>query len=77
MVAWIDSHAHLTDESYDVDREAMIQRAKDAGLVKILLIGCGVENTKQAIALAQTDEIFDVAAGFHPEDIEIGRKSVV
>lgn len=71
MVAWIDSHAHLTDESYDVDREAMIQRAKDAGLVKILLIGCGVENTKQAIALAQTDEIFDVAAGFHPEDIEM------
>ena len=70
MVGWIDSHAHLTDESYDVDREAMIQRAKDAGLVKILLIGCGVENTKQAIALAQTDEIFDVASGFHPEDIE-------
>lgn len=70
MVGWIDSHAHLTDESYDVDRDAMIQRAKDAGLKKILLIGCGVENTKQAIALAQTDEIFDVASGFHPEDIE-------
>ena len=70
MVGWIDSHSHLTAEEFDIDREAMIGRAKAAGLDKILLIGCSVQNSKQAIALAETDELFDVAIGFHPEDIE-------
>jgi TatD DNase family protein len=70
MVGWIDSHSHLTADEFDVDRDEMIQRAKTAGLDKILLIGCGVENSKQAIALAETDDLFDVAIGFHPEDIE-------
>jgi len=71
MVGWIDSHSHLTAEDFDIDREEMILRAKAAGLDKILLIGCGVENSKQVIALAETDELFDVAIGFHPEDIEL------
>ncbi|HAM63810.1 MAG TPA: hydrolase TatD [Erysipelotrichaceae bacterium] len=70
MVGWIDSHAHLTSEDYDPDRSEMIRRAKDAGLQKILLIGCGVENSMQAIALAESDDLFDVAVGFHPQEIE-------
>jgi TatD DNase family protein len=70
MVGWIDSHAHLSAQDYDIDRTEMIARAKAAGLTKILLIGCGVENSQQAIELAMTDEFFDVAVGFHPEDIE-------
>lgn len=70
MVGWIDSHAHLTSEDYDLDRDETIARAKAAGLNKILLIGCGVENSKQAIALAESDDLFDVAVGFHPQEIE-------
>jgi TatD DNase family protein len=70
MVGWIDSHAHLTSEDFDQDRDEIIVRAKEAGIEKILLIGCGVENSHEAIALAESDDIFDVAIGFHPEDIE-------
>jgi len=70
MVGWIDSHAHLTSEDYDLDRNETIARAKAAGLNKILLIGCGVENSRQAIALAESDDLFDVAVGFHPQEIE-------
>jgi TatD DNase family protein len=71
MVGWIDSHAHLTSEDYDLDRDEMIKRAKDAGIQKILLIGCGVENSRQTLSLAESDEFFDAAIGFHPEDIEL------
>lgn len=71
MVGWIDSHAHLTAEDFDLDRDEMIKRAKDAGLQKILLIGCGLENSRQTLSLADTDDIFDAAIGFHPEDIEL------
>lgn len=71
MVGWIDSHAHLTAEDFDLDRDEMIKRAKDAGLKKILLIGCGLENSRQTLSLAESDDIFDAAIGFHPEDIEL------
>ncbi len=71
MVGWIDSHSHLSAEDFNLDRVETIARAKVAGLEKILLIGCGVENSKQTIALAETDDLFDVAIGFHPEDIEL------
>lgn len=33
----IDTHAHLYLEDFDVDRRAVIQRAKDAGIRKIIL----------------------------------------
>ena len=66
---WIDTHAHLADEAFDEDRTEVIQRAKEAGLGKIVLIGCDVEGAKKALDLAYTDDMFDVAIGFHPEGV--------
>lgn len=66
---WIDTHAHLADSAFDEDRNEVIQRAKDAGLGKIVLIGCDVEGAKRALKLAYTDDLFDVAIGFHPEGV--------
>ena len=66
---WIDTHAHLADSEFDEDRNEVIQRAKDAGIGKIVLIGCDVEGAKRALKLANTDELFDVAIGFHPEGV--------
>lgn len=63
---WIDAHAHLADSAFDEDRNEVIQRAKDAGLAKIVLIGCDVEGAQRALKLAYTDDLFDVAIGFHP-----------
>ncbi len=37
----IDSHAHLDSPRYDEDREAMLQRAADAGVGAVLSIGIG------------------------------------
>ncbi len=66
---WIDTHAHLADSEFDEDRSDVIQRAKEAGLGKIVLIGCDVEGAKRALKLAYTDDLFDVAIGFHPEGV--------
>lgn len=66
---WIDTHAHLADSEFDEDRKEVIQRAKDAGIGKIVLIGCDVEGAKRALKLAYTDDMFDVAIGFHPEGV--------
>ena len=66
---WIDTHAHLADSEFNEDRKEVIQRAKDAGIGKIVLIGCDVEGAKRALNLAYTDDMFDVAIGFHPEGV--------
>jgi TatD DNase family protein len=66
---WIDTHAHLAEEAFDHDRAHMIQRAKDAQIEKILLIGANLDGAIRALELAKTDDIFDVAIGFHPQDI--------
>ena len=66
---WIDTHAHLADKMFDEDRMDVIQRAREAGIGKIVLIACDVEAARRALSLAYTDDLFDVAIGFHPEGI--------
>jgi TatD DNase family protein len=69
MTMWTDTHAHLAEPEYDDDREAVIQRAKAAGLGRIVLIGCGITGAQRALALAETDELFNAVVGFHPEEV--------
>src|SRR3954470_11569049 len=38
---YVDSHAHLEGSKFDSDREAVLARAREAGVEKILLIGSG------------------------------------
>jgi TatD DNase family protein len=49
----IDSHAHLDNERYADDREAMLRRAFDAGVGTVLSIGIG----EQAAGMSQALEI--------------------
>jgi len=60
----IDSHAHLAGEKFDSDRDAVLQRAWDAGLSHIVLIG---ETTSAARDVARRDPArLSFTAGVHP-----------
>jgi len=62
----IDIHTHLYWESYDADREDVILRAHKAGVEKMFVIGCTVEESKQSVELAEKyPEIF-ASIGLHP-----------
>ena len=63
----IDSHAHLYLEEFDEDREAVVQRARAAGVDTILNIGIDVETSSQAIDMARKDACFFASAGIHPQ----------
>ncbi len=66
-VQLIDIGANLTHDSFDHDRDAVLQRARDAGVVQMVVTGASREHSPQALALARAHpgELF-ATAGVHP-----------
>jgi TatD DNase family protein len=67
---FIDTHCHLGFESFDIDRDAVIARARKAGVKKMICIGCRMEEFQKVLNIAeQYDDVF-AAIAIHPADIE-------
>ncbi|MGH9857667.1 MAG: TatD family hydrolase, partial [Acidobacteriota bacterium] len=64
-----DSHAHVGVDAFEEDREAVIQRARAAGVVGWLEVGTDLAQSRVAIALAQQYEFVFATVGVHPSDI--------
>jgi TatD DNase family protein len=64
----IDSHAHLDFSPFDGDREAVIERAEEAGVVAILNVGADLASSRAAVALAEQYTFIYAAVGVHPHD---------
>ncbi|MET0754647.1 MAG: TatD family hydrolase [Pseudoxanthomonas sp.] len=63
----IDIGANLTHDSFDHDRDAVLQRAREAGIVRMMVTGASREHSPKALALAQRHPGFLYAtAGVHP-----------
>src|SRR5437870_9573770 len=65
----IDSHCHIDDPRFDADREAMIQRARDAGISHFITIGCDLETSRAAVALAEQHPFISATVGVHPHEV--------
>lgn len=63
----IDSHAHVHDRAFDADREAVVRRARAAGVERIVTVGCDLEDTARAIAAAQMYGL-QASVGIHPHE---------
>ena len=69
-----DSHAHLDFEDYGKDLPAVIERARAAGVVRIVVVGQwregkGMAGAAAAIELARREpQLFSATAGVHPHD---------
>jgi TatD DNase family protein len=64
----IDSHAHVHFPQFDDDREAVVDRARKAGLVAIVEIGTNLESSRAAVALAEQHDFIYATVGVHPHD---------
>ena len=65
---FVDTHAHLDFDTYDEDREKVIQRAIENQVLAIITIGTDLETSKQAILLAEKYASIFAAVGIHPSD---------
>ena len=65
---FIDTHAHLDFESFDKDREAVIQRAIENKVSAIITIGTSLETSIKAVSYANNYASIFAAVGIHPSD---------
>ena len=63
-----DSHAHLDDPQFDADRDAVIQKIKDAGVAYLNNIGADMKTSAASIKLAEKNEFIYAAVGVHPSE---------
>ena len=65
-----DTHCHLNFNKFDEDREAVIERAIEAGVNRILIPALDLDSSLAAIKLAETHPHLYAAVGFHPTDLD-------
>ncbi|MCH7819102.1 MAG: TatD family hydrolase [Candidatus Marinimicrobia bacterium] len=66
----IDSHIHLDSGVYSKDLDALLLRANDVGVQKLLTPGTTVESSKKCIEIAQNHNGVYAAVGVHPHDAD-------
>ncbi len=62
----IDSHVNLHHHSFAEDRDAVIDRARAAGVARMIAICDKIENFAQVIAIAEANEDIFASVGAHP-----------
>ncbi|MCC2641454.1 MAG: ycfH [Nitrospira sp.] len=66
----IDTHTHLDDARYEPDREAMIARAREAGVETMITIGCDLATSRSAVDLAGQYPFVYASIGVHPHEVK-------
>lgn len=65
---FVDTHAHLDFPQFNSDRDEVILRAKNAGVEKIINVGCNIETSMASLDLAKKYVYIWATCGIHPHD---------
>jgi TatD DNase family protein len=65
-----DTHAHLDYPDFAADLDAVLERAAQAGVTRIITIGTGIESSRRAVALAEKYPSVYAVVGVHPTNVE-------
>jgi TatD DNase family protein len=66
----IDTHAHLDADEFALDCDAVVARAMESRVNRIITCGTGVESSEKVIALAEKYSQVYAAVGIHPQEID-------
>jgi TatD DNase family protein len=66
--ALVDSHCHLQDPKFDADRDAVIQRAREAGASTLVVIGYDIKASRRGVDLAESVGEIYATVGVHPHE---------
>jgi TatD DNase family protein len=67
---FIDTHCHLDGEEFSVDRDAVVQRAREAGCMKVFLPAIDVKSCQTALNVCHQYPAYCYPMlGLHPEEV--------
>ena len=69
----VDTHCHLDEESFAGDVEAVIQAARDVGVLAMVSIGTDAASSRRTVELAQRFPDVYAAVGIHPNYIQAAK----
>ncbi len=70
----VDTHAHLDFPEFADDVEAVMRRAKDAGVSRVIAIGTSLQSSHHAIHLAEQYPELYAVIGVHPSTVSEERE---
>ncbi len=68
-LAWIDTHAHLDDERFHADLPAVLARAADAGLERIVVVATTALDSPRCVQLAALHPMLRATVGIQPNHV--------
>jgi len=73
VIAVVDSHCHVGEPEYDVDRAAVLERARSAGVVRMIVAAAGgsLETNHRAHEVAEREPDCHAVVGVHPHDAKL------
>ncbi|GIV04853.1 MAG: hypothetical protein KatS3mg016_0428 [Fimbriimonadales bacterium] len=75
---WTDTHCHLNHPDLYAEWSAVLFRAQQSGLYRLLVIGYDLESSQRGIELAEQSDALYAAVGIHPHDaVQCTREALV
>jgi TatD DNase family protein len=68
VIEYFDSHCHVTDAAFRDDREAVLHRASEAGVTRLVTIASSVSDAQDALSVARERPGVWCTAGVHPHE---------
>lgn len=76
---FVDTHCHIHFPDYALDPEEVIQAANEAGVTRLLCVGCSLEDSRLGIELVNKHKNIWASIGIHPHEAKkyVGRTDLL
>ena len=78
MISFTDTHTHLDGEEFTNDLNEVVERAKDAGVVRVLIPAIDLNNVNPVVELCNRYQGYAYPmVGLHPEEVKADWQTVL
>ncbi len=67
---FVDTHCHLNFDVFTANIDQVLQRAQEAGVIRIVVPGIDVDTSRKAVELASKYECIYASIGIHPNEAD-------